>query len=255
MKKIIPMRTLLIFIIISVGLTTSVRSQTVEEILDKYTEVTGGQENWDKITSMKIMGTAKLVSQNMELPMTRILMKDGRQYTSLLINGMSYVSIAYDGKSAWGSNQEMNPENKDQETTENLKRAIKEFPYPIHNWYENGFKAELLGTEEINGVRTFKIKFIKDPILIEGKEKQNVMIYYIHTEKYVPILTETEVMTGPSKGQVMKAFLEDYREVNGYWYPFLSTMKYGDQIFQVLQTENVELNIKINDNVFKMPMG
>ena len=72
-----------------------INAQSAEDILKKYTKVSGGQKNWEKITSMKITGTAKLVAQGMELPFTRIMEKDGKQKTTLKVNGIHRYRIRW----------------------------------------------------------------------------------------------------------------------------------------------------------------
>lgn len=246
------MKTFQLMLLLSIAAMSTSFAQTAEEILAKYTEATGGQENWDKIQSMRVTGTAKLVLQGMELPFTRIRLKSGQQITSLKVNGMDYIDTAFDGTMVWGTNSQMQRQEKDSDTAENIKRAGKEFPYPAHNWKQNGFTVEYLGEVTIEGQKTYKIKLIKEPVLVEGEEVENSMIYYFDAEKYVPILTESEATSGPQKGQITKSYLSDYREVNGYLYPFLSTMKIRGETFQILETTKVEFNVKIEESIFKM---
>ena len=249
------MKTIQLTLLLLAICSTYLYTQSAEEILAKYTEVTGGQERWDQVHSMKVTGTAKLIAQNMELHFTRIRTRKGPQITSLKVNGMDYIETAFDGTMVWGSNNTMQPAEKDADASENVKRAIPEFPYPAHNWKANGFTAKYLGKEHLDSIEVFKIKLTKRPQLVAGEEVENSMIYYFDTKRYVPVLTETMTMSGPSKGQLMRATLSDYREVDGYLYPFLGSMMMGDQIFQVLETETVEFNGKIEDSIFKMPGG
>lgn len=243
---------ILILFTLSVVASTII-AQDAKKIMAEYTKVTGGQKNWDKIESMKITGVAKLISQgNMELPFLRIMKKDGKQITTLKVNGMDYVSIAYDGNVVWGSNQQMQPEEKDKDVTRNTKLALYDFPYPGHNWKKNGYKVEYLGNEIINGLETYKIKLTKLPQWADDEQLENILILYMDTGKYVPILTEYDIVTGPEKGKVMKSYLSNYKKVDGCLYPFTVTMKYGEETFQILETEKVEWNREMNDSIFKM---
>lgn len=228
-------------------------AQTVDKIIARYYETTGGEKAWNKVESMEVIGTVKLVTQNLELPFYRLMLKDGRQISSVKIQGTSYVDKAYDGQTVWGSNQMMQPEEKDAETRENLMRSIKEFPFPLFNYKKNGFEAELLGKDTIGDTETFKIKLTKDPILVNGAEKENVTFFYIDTQHYFLVLTETMQWSGPYQGKNMRATLEGYLEVDGYWYPFISKIKYGDALFQVMTAETVNFNIKIEEDLFKYP--
>jgi len=228
-------------------------NQTAAEILAKYTELSGGHDHWEAVTSIKAKGTALLTAQNMELPFLRIQMRDGKQFTSLEVNGSQYIETAYDGETIWGSNQQMELEEKGESAKENLQRTMKEFPYPGHNWEQNGFQLEFLGIAAVGETSTYKVKMTKDPVWVNGVKEENYTILYFDQKSYLPILTESKILEGPNSGKTMQAFLEDYRKVQGLWYPFKSTMKIDDQTFQVLVTEAVEFNKEIDQKIFKMP--
>ncbi|GJM33581.1 MAG: hypothetical protein DHS20C18_25820 [Saprospiraceae bacterium] len=230
------------------------QAQSAEAILQQYTETTGGQAQWDQVVSMKVTGIAKLLGQGgMELPYTRIMQKDGKQFTALKVNGMNYVDTGFDGNIVWGTNTQMQLAEKDQDALENAKLAVYDFPYPGHNWQQNGYQAKYLGEVMVGDFKTHKIELTKRPQWVNGEEMENIVFLYIDVEKNVPILRESEVLSGPNKGEIMKSYLSDYRNVAGYWYPFVVTMKYGDQTFQILETETVEWNAEIDASVFSMP--
>ncbi len=241
-------------LIISLLLLSNVTllSQNAEKILDKYTENTGGQENWDAIHSLYVEGIAQLISQGgMELPFKRIMKKDGRQKTTLEVNGMQYVSIAFDGKIAWGSNQQMVAEEKSADITKNTKLSMHDFPYPGYHWKSNGYKVAYIGMATINDIQTYKIQLTKHPQWVDGKEVENSIFLYIDTQTYVPILSESKVVEkGPNYGKVLKSYLSDYKKIDGLSYPFTVTMAYDDDIFQVLKTHIVEWNPTIDETIF-----
>lgn len=247
MKKLL---TIIILFIINMDYSVA---QSASDIMDKYTKVTGGKKNWDKVNSMKVTGIAKLLNQGgLELPFTRIMKKDGKQITSLKVNGMDYISIAFDGKIAWGSNQQMQPEAKIDDTSHNTMITKYDFPYPGHNWKQNGYTVDYLGKETVINTETYKIKLTKLPQLVDVKEVENILYLYLDAKKYVPILTESIVMTGIDKGKILRSFLSNYKEVNGLLYPFIVTMKYEEETFQILETETVEWNSEIDDSIFEM---
>ncbi len=247
------MRTLYYCIVLVLLCMTLAKAQTAESILQKYTEVTGGQENWDRVQSMDITGTAKLVTQNMELPYHRVMLNDGRQITSLEFNGMTYVDTAYDGTKIWGSNSQMEAEVKDTEALENMKRTMSDFPYPGHNWKERGYKATYMGTEQIEGVDTYKVLLVRHTRLVNGEEKDNELLIYFDAKSYFPIFTESTAFSGPSAGGTMRTFLSNYKEVDGLFYPFTVTMKNGDETFQILEATTVKWNAEIDPSIFAMP--
>ena len=244
----------IIVFILALSSASLLPAQSAKSILSKYTEATGGQEHWDQAFSMKITGIATLAGQGgMELPFIRIMQKDGKQLTKLVVNGMDYVDTGFDGHIAWGSNSQMQITQKDKDATENARRSKYDFPYPGHNWEQNAYRARYLGEAMVGEVKTFKIELAKRPLWANGEEKENILLMYIDAQRYVPVMTESTVQTGPNAGQKMRSYLSDYREVDGYLYPFLITMKYGEDTFQILEAKTVEWNVEVDPSVFTMP--
>jgi len=234
--------------------STEISSQNAEEIIDKYIELSGGQKEWESIKSLKVIGKAKLISQSMELPFTRIMDGNGRQKTTLKINGMDYVSIASDGKVVWGSNESMQPALKDKNETHNTKILRHDFPFPGFKWKERGYKAEYVGIKKIQKNPAFHIKLTKLPQMVDNKKVENVSNLFIDVESYLPVLVESFVTSGPNKGKTMKSHLKDYRNVDGYDYPFITEMQYDDEpIFQILETIEIKWNQPIDIEIFKIP--
>ena len=227
------------------------KAQTARDILEKYTQKTGGQEQWDKVVSMEITGTVKVLAQNMELPFLRIRMKDGRQYTALTINGMSYIATAFDGTTTWGSNAQMKLEEKDSCRNEKGSFGEKRISLTQHIiGAQKGFEIELLGKDTINETETYKIKLLKDPIIVDGKKTENASILHIDTKTYLLILTETLATTGANKGQTMKAYMSDYREIQGYWYPFYSELQYDGSDRPSILNGRGEIQFRLLKNKF-----
>ena len=241
-------------LLLSVPLMNSTAyAQNAINILNKYKEITGGQEKWDEVISIKVTGRVKIISQNMELSFLRILMKDGRQFTSIDINEMSYIPTAYDGNVVWGSDSQMKLVQKDSTELARVIQQKKEFPFTTYNWREKGFKVEYLGIDSLNNIAVYKIKLIKDSTIVDGIKTESISTLYIDSIKYLLLLTETPVMDGVNKGKVLQTIMSDYREVQGLWYPFYSEVRYDNEIAQIFITEDVKINSTFNENIFKMP--
>ncbi len=232
------------------------QAQTADEILDKYFENTGGKTKWEALQGLKY--TAKVKIQTMELPMTMIQLKDGRQTSSVSVQGMEFRQEVFDGNSLWGTNQmTMKPEKSDAEATANYKVNIGgDFPSPFLDYKKKGYKVELLGKETVDGSETFKIKLTKKPIKVDGKETENVEFHYFDTENFVPLIVETEVKSGPGKGMVGQSKLSDYQDVNGLLFPFSLTVgAKGQPGGQTIVFTAVELNPKVEASAFAFPEG
>jgi len=197
-------------LIFGIFMAAGLSAQTVDEIIAKYFENTGGIEKWKTLQGVKM--SAKVNQQGMEIPLTIIQLKDGRQATIISFQGKEIKQGVYDGSSLWSHNfMNMKAEKSDAESTENFKRDLGDFPDPFLNYKERGLKAELLGKETIDGTETFKVKLTKKPIKVDGKETENIVFYYFDAENFVPLMFEAEMKSGQMKGLVSVNKLSDYQ--------------------------------------------
>ncbi len=225
-----------------------VSAQTADEIINNYFENTGGKTAWENLQAIKMTATAN--SQGMEIPVEIYQTKDGKQLVKINFQGQEITQIAFDGETMWTTNfMTMQPEKSDAETTENMKKQMKDFPTPFMNYKEKGFTVELMGKETKEGTETYKIKLTQSPIMVDGVEQPNVSYYYFDTENFVPIVTETEIKDGPMKGQMSVSTMSDYQEVDGLYFPFALSM--GGQ---GIQLKDVILNPEIDTAMFVFPV-
>ena len=165
------LKALLLFLFVISS--SSLNAQKVDDILDKYFAAIGGKDAWTKVTGFRMK--AKVDYGGMSLPLDIINMTDGRNYTSVEMQGKVMVQSAYDGKTSWGVNwMTMKAEKHDAETTENIKRESKDFPDAFVDYKKKGYKVELTGKEMAEGVNCYKIKLIKKSQLHDGKEEENI---------------------------------------------------------------------------------
>lgn len=241
--------------LLAIAFAFTANAQTADEIIAKYFENTGGLDKWKALQGMKM--TAKVNQGGMEIPLEIIQLKDGRQLTKITFQGKEIMQGVYDGSTLWSHNFiNMKAEKSDAETTENFKLDIGEFPDPFLNYKERGLKVELLGKETMDGSETFKIKLTKKPVKVDGKETDNIVFYYFDVENFVPLASETEIKSGPAKGQTGQNKMSDYQDVNGLLVPFSMAQGIkGQPGAAPLTVSAVELNPKVDNAVFAFPSG
>lgn len=252
MKKLNTL--IVILFMLSASLTVSAQNITVDEILDGYFENTGGKDAWMNLKGIKM--TAKVNQGGMEIPLEIVQMADGKQYTKFNVQGTDFYQGVYDGESLWSINfQSMKAEKSDQETTDNFKLEINDFPDSFLNYKEKGYAVELMGKETVDGAETYKIKLTKEPRTIDGKEVENVTYYFFDTEAFIPIAQEATINQGPNAGKIGQSMMSDYQEVDGLYFAFsLSQGVKGDPL-QPLMIESIEVNPEVDDSVFAFPGG
>ena len=128
-----------------------------------------------------------------------------------------------------------------------------DFADPFIDYKEKGYTVELLGKETIDGAETFKVKLVKEPITVDGKQEEDVSFYFFDTENFVPIAAHQEIKSGPAKGQTSETTMSDYQEVNGLYFPFSISQGIKDGQSQPVIIEAIELNPTVDDAAFEFP--
>ena len=233
--------------------TLTATAQTAEEIVETYIENIGGQDAWSKIESMKVTGVG--LQQGVEYPFVATFMKDGRVVIDVNLQGSSFIVEAFDGENAWSMNfQTRKAEAFDSESSQNYKSEAKDnIPDAFFGYKTKGYKVELLGKESFDGTECFKVKLIKTPLLVDGKEEENVEIYYFDTENFVPIASESVIQSGPAKGATAQTLISDYQEVDGLYLAFSTINKFNGQVGLEMRIKTVEFNTEVDDSIFMMP--
>lgn len=249
------MKTLKLLVFgLALCLTPFSNAQTAEEIIDNYIENIGGQEAWSKINSMTVIGVGR--QQGVDYPFVANYMKDGRSIITIDLQGASFVVEAFDGENAWNMNfNTQKAEALDSESSTNHKNEAKDnITDAFFNYKEKGYKVELVSKEDFEGTECFKIKLTKTPVLVDGKEEDNIDIYYFDTESFVPIAIESLVKSGPAKGATSQTLMSDYQEVDGLYIAFSQIEKFNGQVQLEMTLKTIEFNTEINDMIFKMPV-
>jgi len=244
-------------LMIAAGLLVSAAAmaQTADEILAKYFENTGGLAKWKALKGMKV--SAKVNQGGMEIPLEIVTLKDGKQMTAISFQGKVIKQNVFDGKDLWSHNfMTMKAEKSDAETTENFKREALDFPDPFIDYKERGYKVELLGKETVEGTETFKIKLTKKPMKVDGVETENIVFYYFDATDFVPIITETEIKSGPGKGQIAQTKFSDYQETsNGLIMAFTIAQGAKGGPSQPATVTSIQIDPTVDAKEFAFPEG
>ena len=242
----------LILAMFTLLLAVPAQAQSVDEILENYFENTGGLEQWKSLEGIKMV--AKVNQQGMEFPLEIIQLKDGRQMTTITFQGKEIKQGVFDGEVLWGHNfMTMKAEKNDAETTANFKLETNDFPDPFINYKEKGYTVEYMGTEEIEGTETYKLKLVREPLTIDGNEEQNISFYFFDTENYVPLAVQSEIRSGQAKGMTQEVTFSDYQEVEGLYFPFSMTTGLKGGPSNPMSFESIELNPQVEDTAFGFP--
>ncbi|GAA4399625.1 hypothetical protein GCM10023187_11780 [Nibrella viscosa] len=239
----------LLTVLFFIGLTA--QAQTVDEIINKYHEVTGGKDKWLALQSVRMTGKAK--AQGMDFPVSVLQKAPNKQILKVNIQGKEFVQTAYDGTTGWSTNfMSQKPEKMAAEDSDILKQE-SELQDSFLNYKEKGYTAELQGKETIEGTECYKIKLTKKPVKVDGKEEENFGYYFISVADNVPIMQRSFPKKGQVKGMAIDTYMSDYQEVNGLFMPFTITQKVNGQTAFSMTADKIETNIAVDDKEFAFP--
>ncbi|WP_291865337.1 outer membrane lipoprotein-sorting protein [Maribacter sp.] len=247
------MKTLKLCIaVLTLAFVTPTQGQTADEIINSYFENIGGLEKIKTVLGVKMI--AKVNQQGMEIPLEIVQLKDGRQMTLINFQGKEIKQGVFDGETLWSHNfMTMKAEKSDAEATSNFKLNANDFPDSFLDYKNKGYTVELIGKETIDGAETFKIKLIKEPVTVDGKEEEDISFYFFDSENFVPIAVQTEVKSGPGKGMTSEVTFSDYQEVDGIYFPFSMTQGVKGQPGSPLTIESIVLNPEVEESAFAFP--
>ena len=247
------MKTLKLFVIaIAMAFAVPTQAQTADEIIANYFENTGGIDAWRAIEGLRMH--AKVNQGGMEIPITITQLKSGKQMTVINFQGKEIKQGVFDGETLWSTNfMTQKAEKSDAENTANMKLEMNDFPDNFLDYKEKGYTVELLGKEDIDGTECFKIKLVKEPMTIDGKQEENVSFYFFDTENFVPLAVQSEIKQGQAKGMVQEITFSDYQEAGDIYMPYSMTQGIKGQGGQPITMDKIEINPVVDDSEFAFP--
>ncbi len=225
--------------VLAAGFTTA-KAQTADEIIQKHITAIGGTEKWNKINSMKRVGSMSI--QGMEIGFTQTVVNDKGMRTDISMMGQNGF-IILTPKEGW-MYMPMQP-GMDKVTpmpAEQIKASADKMNVKAGLLADKSgiAKAELVGKDTINKVACFKVK-------ITDKEG-NVQTDYFDASNFYLLRTEMTVKSEEGEQEVSLSFSDFKKQPEGIVLPMVMTspLGMGDITFK-----SVEINKPVGDEIFK----
>ncbi len=231
------MKTRFLTLVISL-ITLTTFGQTLDEIVKKHIEAIGGKENWEKVKSLKTIGTLKAQGAEITITIQKIDKTASRQDIALM--GMKGYNIltTTEGWSFMPFQGQTKPEPL---TPDDVKKSQEDlFLMPdLMTYKELGKNLEYLGMDDFDGTECFKLKMI-------DKEKKETT-FFIDPSNYY-IIKQVSKYTVNGKEVESETIMSNYKkQALGIVYPFSFVAGWGETEITVL-----ELNPKIDESLFKV---
>lgn len=236
---------------------------TAEQVLEKYVEVTGGREAYNKITSSVAKGSLEIKAQGLT-GTVMIYAKNPNKFLNVMtLQGVGEMKQGYDGKIGWAQDPFSGLRTLDGPELSEMKRQA-DFNSSL-KWRELYKKIELVGTKKLDQGEAYVIRLTLKPEKPEAKEgdkpkkddkakpKENdkTITQYYDTKTFLLLRTEM-VVESPQGTFPVEVVVSDYKEVDGVKVPFVSKQKVGPAEIVLTLTE-IKNNEKIDDTLFNKP--
>jgi hypothetical protein len=239
---------LLKFTILAVFLcAVSASAQTVDEIVGKNLQAHGGIAKLKAIQSMRITGNFEI--SGMQAGFTQVYKRSMKVRMDATIQGLT-LTQAYDGQNGWQVIPFTGKTDPEPMSAEDLKHIQEEadFDGPLLDYKQKGSTIQLVGKEKVGSADAYHLK-----ITLKNGDVRNM---YLDGTSFLTIK-----MVGKTTMQGTEVELEstfaDYKQVQGVMFPFTIEQHATDgQVPSPKITfQKVEINIPVEDSIFKMPVA
>jgi hypothetical protein len=233
MKKII-------FAILSFAFV-SAKAQTVDDVIQKYSKAMGGLAAFNAVKTMKTTGT--ITTQGVDLSLTSQIINGKAVRTDVQAMGQSVINAYKDGK-GWKINPFAGVTTISDMTPEELIdfKSQTRIASQLMDYKARGHKVELQGQEDIEGIKTYKIK-------LTTKDDNKITTHFISIADNIIVKSVT---TRQIQGQdiEIETFFSDIKDFKGLKFPMVRIQKMQGQVFQEIKIATIEFNVPVDEKIF-----
>ena len=240
------MKKTLFFAAFSLFFAAFGQAQNAEEIIAKHIAATGGADKWAKVTSMK--SDAKISADGapgMTIEMSMTVVRDKALRMDVAVMGMTQSS-AISGDQGWSTNPFAGKTDPEPMTADQVKsmQEMTDVDGALVGYKEKGYTVEYVGTEDVDGTETLKIKVDK------GNKK--VEYCFFDPANYYQIKSiQVEEVDGK---QVESATVySNFKTQDGLVMPF--TMQQANPMMgnSTITVTTMTFNPTVDEKIFEMP--
>lgn len=227
-------------LVASAIVASSAHAQTVDDILARNLQALGGRAALDRVQSVR--QTSRLVLPGSEATIVVYSKRPNLVRQELMVAGDTAIE-AYDGSVAWAINRVMGVTGPTalSGTQAEAIRNQSGFDGILASARARGDLIDLVGAETLRGRSVIHLR-------LSATDHHRQVQCYVDAETYLEVRTVTESRAGRLEQDLL-----DYRPVEGVMMPFtIKTTIAGRPVGDVVVSK-VEMNVPIDDAIFKMP--
>lgn len=220
-----------------------VSAQSVDEIIKKNLEAKGGIQKIKAVKTVKV--TAKIIQQGLEIPLIIQQKRPRMVRVDVTFQGKSQTT-AYDGESGWKTDPFQGSPDPEKIAGDDLKQAEEQADIDgaLVDYKDKGHTVELLGKEDLEGTAVYKLK-----LTLKNGDVRDI---YIDAGNYLELKVTMKRKT-PGGEIELDQYVGNYKPVNGLMFPFSIETKVKGQTANQIMIDKVEIDVPVDDSLFKMP--
>lgn len=226
-------------------LSVAISAQTVDDIIAKNIQAHGGLAKIRAIQSMRMTGDFE--AGGMQAGFMQVFKRPMKFRLDVSIQGLT-LTQAYDGQNGWAVVPFTGKKDPEPMTADDLKvvQEQADFDGPLVDYKQKGNTVELVGKEKMEGTDVYHLK-----VTLKTGDIRNL---YLDADSFLTIKAAGKTTMRGTEAEV-ETTLGDYKEVEGLLFPFsIDQHQTGGQgPAAKITIKKIELNVPVDDSVFKMP--
>ena len=229
----------LLFVLAGLITISAINAQSLDEIVKNYSTATKS-DKLAGVTSIKITG--KMSAMGMEMPMVMFMKNPNKIKVTYSFNGQDMVSV-FDGEKGYMINPMTGSSDPVELTGDQLTQVQNNNIYKnqINDFFKTG-QLTLEGEENVNDKPAFKLK---------ANVGTTPIYMFLDKGSYMLVKTTATVdQMGTSMN--IDTYMTDYVDIDGVILPKKTTAMANGMEAAVITFDNIEVNIPMDDSVFKI---
>lgn len=222
-------------LIAALGMTT-LRAQSVDDVISKYVDALGGKSVLASVKSLVVESTVN-VNGNDAPSTTTILV--GQGYKSVTdFNGQQFVQCI-NTTGGWGINPMAGQNTPTAMPADIVKASQLQLQLsPLANYAANGYKVELIGKDTAD----YKVRM---------STASAQVTYYINTKTY--LVDKVVTQSAAAQGGETTITFSDYRKTDaGFTFPYAQSLELPNFTLSIVD-KKVTVNSTVDPSIFNMP--
>jgi hypothetical protein len=232
MKKIV-------FLLTGLFAVAVINAQSLDEIVKNHS-VAMKTDKLATVTSIKITG--KMSAMGMEMPMVMLMKNPNKIKLTYSFNGQDMVSV-FDGQKGYMMNPMTGSSDPVELTGDQLTQVQKNnvFKNELLGYFKNG-QLTLVGQENVNDKPAFKLK---------ANVGSSPVYMFLDKGSYMLVKIST-TMDQMGTSMNVDSYMTDYVNIDGVVLPKKTTAMANGMEAAVITFDKIEVNIPMEDSVFKV---